>query len=203
MPAASDTAGAPGRYSLVAIILHWVIAAGILALIGMGLAMDHLSLPPMQVFKLYQLHKSIGVTVMLAVVLRILWRLFHTPPALPATLPEIERKAAHGTHGLLYGLQILLPLSGWALVSASVFNIPTVLYGVVPWPHLPVLASLHDKAPVEAALKTLHHWSAWILTAVIALHVAAALRHHVILKDGVLRQMLPTRHDAARPSQPA
>ncbi|GBQ37043.1 cytochrome b [Gluconacetobacter azotocaptans] len=197
MPANPDKAGTTGRYDPVAITLHWVIAAGILTLIGMGLVMDHLSLPPMRLFQLYQLHKSIGITVMLAVVLRIGWRLFHKAPALPAAMPEIERQAAHGTHGLLYGLQILLPLSGWALVSASVFNIPTVLYGILPWPHLPVLATLHDKAPVEAILKTLHHWSAWVLTAVIALHVAAALRHHFILKDGVLRQMLPGRRPIA------
>ncbi|MBB2200613.1 cytochrome b [Gluconacetobacter tumulisoli] len=203
MPARPDMAGTTGRYDPVAIALHWVIAAGILTLIGMGLAMDHLSLPPMQVFRLYQLHKSIGITLMLAIVLRIGWRLCHRAPALPAAMPDIERRAAHGTHGLLYGLQVLLPLSGWALVSASVFNIPTVLYGIVPWPHLPVLPTLHDKAPVEAALKTLHHWGAWILTAVIALHAAAALRHHFVLKDGVLRQMLPARRRAAKSSQPA
>lgn len=198
MPASSDKAGTAGRYDPVAIALHWVIAAGILALIGMGLVMDHLKLPPMQVFKLYQLHKSIGITTMLAVGLRIVWRAFHTPPALPSGMPDAERRAAHGVHWLLYGLQVLLPVSGWALVSASVFNIPTVLFGVVPWPHLPVLATLHDKAPVEAALKTLHHWSAWILTAIIALHAAAALRHHFVLKDDILRQMLPARRRAPR-----
>ncbi|GBQ88072.1 cytochrome B561 [Gluconacetobacter johannae DSM 13595] len=197
MPAAVQKAGATGRYDLVAITLHWVIAAGILALIAMGLVMDHMTLPPMRVFQFYQLHKSIGITVMLAVVLRVLWRLFHAAPALPAAMTVQERRAAHGVHGLLYGLQVFLPLSGWALVSASVFNIPTVLYGILPWPHLPFFSTLHDKAPVEAVLKTLHHWGAWMLTAIIALHVAAALRHHFILKDGVLRQMLPGRRPIA------
>jgi cytochrome b561 len=178
------------RYHPVAILLHWVIALGILALIAIGLAMTHLGLAPMLKFQLYQLHKSIGVTVLLAVLLRILWRLTHRPPPLPA-MPPLERAAAEGTHALLYILMLVIPLTGWALVSASPFNLPTLLYGTIPWPHLPVLPDLPNKAQVEAVLKFIHGKLAWTLGALIALHAGAALRHHFVLGDGVLRRILP------------
>jgi cytochrome b561 len=89
-------------------------------------------------------------------------------------------------------LMLVLPLTGWALVSVSPFNLPTVLYGLVPWPHLPVLPELEDKAPVEAVMKLVHGKLAWLLTALV-LHAGAALRHHFILRDGVLRRMLPAQ----------
>ncbi len=137
--------GGSERYSAVSIALHWLIALGILALIGIGLAMTHLALAPMLKFQLYQLHKSIGITVLLAVLLRILWRFFHRPPALP-DLPRLEKAAAEGMHTLLYLLMVMLPLTGWALVSVSPFNLPTVLYGLVPWPHLPRPVSAQGQA---------------------------------------------------------
>lgn len=185
------------RYDAIAIFLHWVIALGILALCVVGLSMTNLGLPTMQKFQLYQLHKSIGITVLLAVLLRVLWRLTHRPPALPATMPHYERAAAEGAHLVLYGLMLALPLTGWAVVSTSPFNIPTVLYGLVPWPHLPVLADLTDKAPVEGVLKFVHGRLSWLLMAVIAVHAAAALRHHFILRDGILRRMLPFARSSA------
>jgi len=179
------------RYDAVAIGLHWLIALGILALIAIGLTMTHMDLGPMAKFQLYQLHKSIGITVLLAAAVRVLWRLTHRPPALPDAMPPLERKAAEGAHVALYAFLFFLPLTGWALVSASPFNIPTVLYGAVPWPHLPVLSTLEDKAPVEHVLKLVHGKAAWLLIALVLVHAGAALRHHFILRDGILRRMLP------------
>ena len=183
--------GVGARYTGVAILLHWLIAVAILGQIALGLIMTQKGLPPMRQFQLYQLHKSVGITILLLVVLRVLWRLGHRPPPLPPAMPALERRAAGGAHLLLYGLILGLPLTGWAVVSASPFNIPTVLYSVVPWPHLPVLPELHDKAPVEAALKAVHAYGAWALIALVALHTAAALRHAIVLRDGVLRRMAP------------
>jgi cytochrome b561 len=179
------------RYGTVAIGLHWLIALGILALIVVGLTMTHMQLSPMTKFQLYQLHKSIGITVLFAVVLRALWRLTHRPPPLPGTMPPLERGAAEGAHVALYAFLFFLPLTGWALASASPFNIPTVLYGVIPWPHLPVLSTLADKAPVEHVLKLIHGWAAWLLIALAGVHAGAALRHHFILRDGIMQRMLP------------
>lgn len=86
---------------------------------------------------------------------------------------------------------LALPLTGWALVSTSPLGLPTVLFGMVTWPHLPVLSTLGDKAPVEAALKWTHAWGAWLLLALLAAHIGAALRHGLMLRDAVLGRMLP------------
>ncbi len=185
-PVASRT-----RYTGVAIALHWLIALGILAMLAMGLVMTHVKLAPFTVFKLYQLHKSIGITILLAAVLRLIWRFAHRPPALPSDMPRWEKGAAESTHVLLYLLMIGMPLVGWALVSASPLNIPTVLYGVVPWPHLPVFATLADKAHVAPVLGIIHAYGAYVLLALLLLHAGAALRHHIVMRDEVLRRMIP------------
>ena len=179
------------RYSRVAIALHWAMAIGVASLAGMGLTMTHLKLSQIMLFKLYQLHKSVGITVLLLAVIRLGWRFFKSPPPLPPEMPRLERRGASLVHGLLYAFLILLPLSGWAVVSASPLNIPTVLFGTIPWPDLPVLPSLADKRHVEALLKLVHAYGAYALLLVAAAHVAAALRHHFILKDGMLARMLP------------
>jgi cytochrome b561 len=171
-----------------------MMALGIAALAVMGVAMTHLRLEPMQLFQLYQLHKSIGITVFLAAFLRLAWRLSHRSPGLPEAMPAVEKAAAAGGHVLLYALMFALPLTGWALVSVSVLNIPTILYGILPWPDLPLLPSLEDKAPIEALLKLVHAYGAYALIALVAVHTAAALRHHFIIRDDVLRRMLPHRH---------
>lgn len=195
-------APAPLRYTRLAIAFHWAIAALVLALLGIGLAMTHGDLAPMRRFQLYQWHKSLGITVLALSLLRLGWRAFHRPPPLPAAMPAWERKGAHLAHGLLYGLILGLPLVGWALVSASPFNIPTVLYGTVPWPHLPLFADLADKATAEAVLKRVHAYGAWMLIVLLALHVGAALRHHFALRDDTLRRILPSLVRAPRQETP-
>ena len=183
----------PARYTAVAILLHWLIAAAIAALIVIGLIMTQLSarLPQMEVFKLYQLHKSIGITVLLLVVLRVLWRFTHRPPPLPREMPAAEKGAAHGVHWLLYLFMIGMPLTGWAVVSSSPFNLPTVLYSLVPWPDLPILPTLANKAAVSHVLAWVHAYGSWILIALLAVHIGAGLRHHFIKRDETLARMIP------------
>jgi cytochrome b561 len=194
------TVATPRRYTLVAIVLHWLIALGILVLLALGLAMTRGGLPPMDRFAFYQWHKSVGLTVLVLMGLRVLWRLFHRPPPLPEAMPKAERRAAGAAHLALYGLLLAMPLVGWAMVSASPYNIPTVLYGVIPWPHLPVLPELPNKAAVEGVLKLLHSYGAWLLIALLVLHVGAALRHHLVLRDDTLWRMLPlVRRAGAKP----
>ena len=190
---ASGYAERPARYTVVAILLHWLIAAGIAALIVIGLVMTQLSaqLPQMEVFKLYQLHKSIGITVLLLAVFRLVWRLTHRPPPLPREMPAAEKGAAHGLHWLLYVFMIGMPLVGWAVVSSSPFNLPTVLYGLIPWPDLPILPALADKAAVSHVLAWVHAYGAWILIALLAVHIGAGLRHHFIKRNGILGRMIP------------
>lgn len=193
MTAARTASGSAGRYTAVAIALHWLIGLAILLMLALGLAMVHGSLAPADKFRLYQLHKSIGITILILATLRLLWRLTHRPPPLPATMPPLERHAAEGTHVLLYGFMIGMPLVGWALVSASRFNLPTVLFGKIPWPHIGVLAGLPaaSKPPVEAALKLVHAYGAYVLIGFIALHAGAALKHYLIEHDTILQRMIP------------
>lgn len=179
------------RYTAVAIILHWLIATGVFLLIAIGLTMAHGAITAATKFQLFQLHKSVGITVLGLIVARIVWRLRHRPPALPDTMPPIERKAAASTHFVFYLLLLGLPLSGWALVSVSPINIPTFLFGLVRWPHIGFLASLHNKAAIAAVLDNVHAYGAWALLTLIVLHVAAALRHHFLIGDDVLGRMLP------------
>lgn len=178
-------ATAQSSYSLTAIVLHWAIAALIIGQIVMGLTMALLDDQALA-FDLIQWHKSFGLLTLALVVLRLLWRLLHRPPALPAAMPKRERQAAYLSHVLLYILMFAVPLTGWLLASTSVLNIPTYAFNLVVIPHLPVRAS--DAA--EAFWTAAHHWLAFALAGLVALHGAAALRHHFILGDDVLTRML-------------
>jgi cytochrome b561 len=179
------------RYNAVAIALHWLIALAILAMLVMGLAMTHVAMAPVDKFKLYQLHKSVGLTILILAVLRLLWRLTHRPPPLPAGMPAWERHAAETTHVALYVFMIGMPLVGWAMVSVSAFNLPTVLYGVLPWPHLTFLTVFGPKKVLEPLFKLIHAYGGYALIAFVALHAAAALRHYVVERDTVLQRMIP------------
>jgi cytochrome b561 len=180
------------RYGAVAISLHWTIAAAILAQLAAGLWMvrairsaDSQALA----YHAYQWHKSLGLTVLVLSLLRLCWRLANPPPPLPATMTGIERKAAKTLHGLFYLLTVGMPLVGWAMVSASPLGLPTMVFGLFEWPHIAWLAGLGGG--VEAAFKTAHRAMAYAFIGLLALHVAAALKHHLIARDDVLARMLP------------
>ena len=181
-------------YSAIAKLLHWLIAVFVIGLIGLGLFMTRAENLQLK-FALYQLHKSMGITVLILMALRIAWRFIARPPRWPVQMPQWERRAAQSTHTLLYMLLLVIPLSGWSMVSAAQapFNFPTVLYGIVPWPHIPAIENLdgEQKKTVETVLKNVHAALGWALLALVLLHIAAALRHSLILKDGVMLRMVP------------
>lgn len=173
----------PQRYGPVAIALHWIAAALILFNLVYGLYLVGLPLSP-QKLRYFSYHKWIGVTVLLLSAARLLWRLTHRAPEMPATLPPWERRAAKASHALLYVLFFAAPLTGWLFSSASGFQ--TVYLGVLPIPDL--LAKNREVADV---LKVAHRWINYTMAAVVALHAAAALKHHFIDRDDVLARMLP------------
>ncbi len=171
------------RYTPAAIALHWIVALLILANLALGLYTVDLPLSPAKL-RNFSYHKWIGVTVFMLAAARLLWRLGHAPPALPAAMPAWERRTAGFTHALLYFLFFAAPLTGWLFSSAAGFQ--TVYLGVVPIPDL----LSKDKALADA-LKLAHKSINYTLAAVIVLHAAAALKHHFIDRDDVLRRMLP------------
>ena len=174
----------PKTYTRTAIALHWLLAAGLLGMIGMGLYMTSLPFSPARL-KLYNWHKWAGVVILGLSVVRLLWRLTHRPPVDVAMAPW-QRRAAHLTHLAMYALFFAVPLMGWAYSSAAGF--PIVLFGVLPLPDF-VAA---DRELAEA-IKPFHAWLAWTLLGLIALHVAAAMKHQLLDRDGLLQRMAPAR----------
>lgn len=192
MSADPSGSAAPERYKLVAIAFHWIIAGLVLVNIWFGWHMS--GLKGLAQFELFQMHKSVGITVLVLTAGRLGWRLLHRTPALPESVSPAQRRIASWVHGLLYGLTVVLPLTGWIVVSASAYNLPTVLYGLVPWPHISPIHSLSDanRKIVEHAFSGGHAWLAWSLAVLAALHVGAALEHQFWSRDGVLMRMVPS-----------
>jgi len=179
------------RYDGVAMILHWTIAFAIFFMLIQGWLMVEKPFGDDK-FADYQLHKSLGVTIITASLLRLGWRLLNPPPA-PLDGPPLEKLAAALGHWALYGLMIGIPISGWLMVSASPWGIPTVVWGVVDLPHLPMLADLpaEAKEPTEKRLKTIHLYAGYALAGLMAVHILAAMRHSLVLGDNTLARMLP------------
>lgn len=179
------------RYTSVAIALHWLIGLCIICLLIMGLVMSEDDiLPREQRFFLYQLHKSLGLSVLVLSIVRLGWRLAHQAPPLPSRMPAWEKLAAKATHVLFYLLMIGLPITGWLIVSVSPRGIPTMWFGLFEWPHLPVGAP-ENKEELEEVFEECHEILANGTIALLALHVAAALKHHFVDRDDVLSRMLP------------
>jgi len=179
------------RYHPFAILLHWLTALAIVALFALGWIMVNLQTGSSLQFALFQWHKSVGFTVLALAVIRLGWRAAHPAPPLPEAMADWEKLAARLGHLGLYALTVALPLTGWAMISTSRFNIPTLLYGMIPIPHLAILADSPDKAAIHHLAEELHEAAAWGLAALLTVHIGAALRHHLVLKDDILRRMLP------------
>ena len=177
----------PNRYTLTAIGLHWLLALLLLGMFVVGLYMTSLPFSP-QRLKLYNWHKWAGVTILALSMLRLVWRITHRPPALPRAMeramPVWQKAAHHATHHLLYVLFFAVPLIGWAYSSAAGF--PIVFLGLWQLPDfVPVSKELAE------AIKPWHELSAYAMAGLVVVHVAAALKHQFIDRDGLLQRMLP------------
>jgi len=168
-----------------AVLLHWLVALLVFVRFGLGWTAVSWRMSPTKL-DLFVWHKSIGVLILLLTVARLAWRVMNVAPAPPAGTPPLERFAARASHGLLYALLLLLPLSGWIINSAA--NIPFRIFWQVP---LPAIVS-PDKALADAAARV--HLALFVMLALLlALHVGAALRHHYVKRNAVLTRMLPGR----------
>ena len=173
----------PQRWGAVAQFLHWSVALLVIGAACVGLLMDELPNSPDKI-KVYALHKSVGITILALVVLRLLWRLIDRRPPLPATMPRWQRALSSLTHGLLYLMLLVMPLSGWLYNSASnfalqwfwLFNLPRL-----SGPDRDLRHFAHD----------VHETGIYVLATLFAIHVAAALKHHFIDRDATLARMTP------------
>ena len=176
------TTVAPVRWNRFAQVLHWLIALMIVGMGTVGLLMTDMTPSPDKI-KIYLLHKSFGITVLMLVGLRLVWRLAtRHPPEVPG--PAWQRWSASAVHFALYALMFAIPLSGWLFNSAA--NFPLQWFGIV---HLPALWG-PDPA-VKHLAREIHEDAFWILAALVVVHAAAALKHHYFDHDDTLRRMLP------------
>ncbi len=174
----------PDRWGSVSKSLHWLIALLILALGIVGLLMGELPKTP-KYFWVYTAHKSIGITVLVLVVLRLLWRLYAGAPRPVPGTPGWQERIASATHWLLYVMMFAIPLSGWLYDSASGLR-PFKLFGLLEMPKL--------VTPDERAAQlshAFHEWGFWALILVVLAHAGAALYHHLQQRDATLVRMLP------------
>lgn len=192
------------RYTKTAIILHWLIALGIFGMFALGWFMSELpkEAPEQMSYDLFNLgivtwdlakeasprsfyfnlHKSIGITLLALIVIRILWRISHKPPALPASLKAWESKLSTAAHHLLYLLMFMMPVSGLVMAVSSKYG--------VKWFGIKLLAGL-DSKPLRDIFHETHEIIGIILVLIIILHILGALKHKFIDKDDIMKRMLP------------
>lgn len=172
-------------WGTIARSFHWLIAALILGQLVLGKVADEMALSP-QKLDLFVWHKSIGISILLLAILRLLWRLGNAPPAPPPGIPRWETLLARLGHTLLYTLMFAVPVSGWWISDSS--RIPFKAFWIVPMPDwLPT-----DRSVQEIA-EDVHGMLIIALLVVLAVHLAAALRHHFLLRNVTLLRMLPWR----------
>jgi cytochrome b561 len=171
------------RYTTIAIIFHWLVALLIIGAFTMGLVMTDMSLSPAKL-KYYSWHKWAGVTILALACLRLLWRLTHPAPAYPSSMPAWQKSSANVLHGALYVLMFAVPVSGYFYTLSAGF--PVVYFGLF---ELPVLIDKNEA--LKPVLQAVHFWLNMTLAGAVGIHVAAALKHQLIDRDGVLKRMLP------------
>lgn len=173
-------------YSRFNVFLHWVMALGFFTMIASGLTLEFAELPQKLKFNMYQWHKSLGVLLLLAFVVRVGVRIFSKTPSLPETFLKPDRVAAKLGHYALYIWMLVVPLSGWAMVSSSPYGVPTIVFGWFTWPHIPGAEGndlVHDFA------RQAHGYLAYAFIGLIVVHIAAVIKHRVKDKTNLLPRM--------------
>ena len=175
------------RYHSAAIILHWVMAIGVIGMLSTGLYMVNVDMPRAEQFKLYQWHKAAGVIMLWAIVLRLIVRALHQPPALPTEIDNSNKQLAKIGHITLYAALIIMPVTGWFMVSASPFGLPTFVFvDWVKWPHI---GFVERNKEVEFVAKTIHWTIAYAMVALVIGHLSALVWHKVKHRVNLLNRM--------------
>lgn len=179
------------RYTGLAITLHWVIAAGII--VNLALPWIWPALPDAQVRPVIDVHKSIGITVLGLAIMRLLWRIGHRPPALPANYKPWEVALSHWTHIALYLIIFAMPITGWIMDSAwkDAAAHPMLFFGAFEWPRLGFITALDPatKLKVHDGFQAAHGLIGWLVYALLALHIAGALKHQWFDRERQMQRM--------------
>lgn len=174
-----------GRYTRLAIALHWLIALALLFQMSLGWRLDFIPRGTPDRSFYTNLHKSTGLLLFALILLRLGWRLGHPPPPLPDEMPRWQVQAANLSHRLLYVLMLTMPLSGYLASNFNKWGIRFFGIEIAPWgPNRPDIYRIFNG---------IHDVAAWLLVLLIAMHVAAALKHALVDRDGVFSRIWPTR----------
>jgi len=179
MPSSTDVP----RYNLLTRVLHWLIAAVILGLVGLGWWMVDLTYYDRWYNRSLELHKSAGLVLLAVVAVFVAWALVRRGPPLPDSIPRWQRIAAHATHGLLFVLMLAMPVTGY-LISTSA-GAPVSVFGLFEVPAL-----VNGGEQLRDLAIDLHYYMAYGALALVGLHAAAALKHQFVDRDGTLSRML-------------
>lgn len=176
------------RYDPVAVFLHWTIGLAIIFMLALGLTME--DFPQSWRFVAINFHKALGITILAFSLFRVIWRFLNPPPPLPADMPGWERFAANLSHWALYAVILVMPLSGWLMTSASA-KYPIIFFGLGEAPFIPMPADAGLTKLIGDISHETHELLGYGAIFLIALHFAAAMKHHLLDRDFVLLRMLP------------
>lgn len=183
------------RWGPISQLLHWAVVLLIAAIAIIGLTMVDMNNGPSKI-KIYALHKSLGLTLLSLVALRLLWRFYAGAPRPVAGTPHWQERIASLTHWALYALMFALPISGWVFNSSSGY--PLQYFGLF---NLPKIAQRSEE--LSQLSRTLHEYGFWLLLALVLAHAGAAFYHHLFQNDDTLRRMLPGRRSTPNAPSPA
>ncbi len=174
------------RYNSLMIVLHWGMAVGILMMLGSGIYMEYFNMDNALKFKIFQWHKSGGVLLLIALAIRILIRLLSALPPLPQHFNNLEKRLAHAGHMALYVAMIAMTLSGWVMVSSSIYGLPTIVFGWFQWPHIPNISA---NELWNSTAKTVHFYGFIFLATLIVGHVGAVIGHYKKDKTNLIKRI--------------
>jgi cytochrome b561 len=174
------------RYHAFVIILHWLMALCFILMLASGIAMEEFITDKSLKFKMFQWHKSVGVLLLISFSFRVLARFMFKVPKLPKEFSKKDQRLAHFGHLALYFFMVALPLSGWVMVSSSVFGLPTVVFDIFTWPHVPGIAGNEG---INGFSRGGHKYMGYAFIAMIVLHIAAVVLHLKKEKINLLKRM--------------
>ncbi len=171
-------------YGSIAKFFHWTVSLFVIIMIILGFLMTNSNPPSLKII-LYGTHKSLGLTILFLMVLRVLWRLVNHPPALPSDMPAWQARLASFSHFLIYFMLFVIPISGWVMSTASGYapNFWWLIVMPAPWTHV--------NETVSSIAFGVHSYGAWVLVGLLALHILTALEHWIIRRDNVFQRMAP------------